>query len=261
VRCTDWTLHERRFCKTTSTTIVRTHRKGGVAVNETWVPSAQGHFIRRLRRGVQAALFAVMCSVTFAGGSGCAWKPEIIYVDPALTSNDLVTGKIAVMPVKFDNEKAIPNERFKTVQSLVRAIQQLRKDIPMTTNDSHTKALNLALEEEAQWLRVYDYDPTNPKPELLQQYRETLAARYLILSRLNYDQRTGGGGGKMPSSTTESTLSGRVSILDMTTGRTVWEGEFSSTRGGMDTISDPRPSAHALPFFSTIVKAWPGGPT
>lgn len=230
-------------------------------MDETCLRSMRGHYLRRMRRGAQAALFAVLCSVTFASGSGCAWKPEIIYIDPKLTSNDLVTGKIAVMPVKFDKENIIPSERFKTVQSLVRAIQQLRADIPMVTNDSHNKALNLSLEEEAQWLKVYEYDASNPNPEQLAQYKESLGARYLILSRLNYDQRIGGGGGRMPSSTVESTLTGRVSILDMTTGRTVWEGEFASTRGGMDTISDPRPSAHALPFFSTFVKDWPGGAT
>ncbi len=105
-------------------------------------------------------------------------------------------------------------------------------------------------------LRIYDVSGSDPNA--FAEYRQSLNVRYVILSRLNYDQRVVGGGGRLPNRTTESTLSGTVSILDVTEGHVVWEGKFSTTRSGIDTIVDPSPSVHALPFFSTFVKAWPG---
>ena len=207
------------------------------------------------RRRAFGILMALIPAVMIAPLSACAWKPEIVRADPTLTSRDLVNGKIAIMPVKFDNDKATPKERYRTVSGLRRAVQQLREDIPVMSNPTLNKALEGSLEEEAVMLRIYDI--TGSDPNAFTEYRQSLGARYLILSRLNYDQRDVGGGGRLPNSTTESTLSGTVSILDVTEGRVVWEGKFSTTRSGVDTIVDPSPSVHALPFFSTFVKAWP----
>jgi len=214
--------------------------------------SSRFNQIRRRIFGIFMALIPAMMIIAL---SACAWKPEIVRADPMLSSRDLVNGKIAIMPVKFDNDKATPKERYKTVSGLRRAVQQLRNDIPVMSNPTLNKALEGSLEEESVMLRIYDI--TGSDPNAFTEYHQSLGARYVILSRLNYDQRVVGGGGRLPNNTTESTLSGNVSILDVTNGRVVWEGKFSTTRSGVDTVVDPSPSVHALPFFSTFVKAWP----
>ena len=210
-------------------------------------------------RGVWRWCFPVLVAVVPVILSACVWKPEIVTADPSFTSSELVAGKNAVMPVKFDNDKAIPAERAKMAGGLLRAIVQLRSDIPSLTNPAHTRAIQGSIDDEAVFLRAYDYDEKTGDPKSLESFRESLGARYLILSRLHYEQQVAGTGQSMGHSTVESTLSGTVSILDTNTGKTVWAGTFSSTRGGVDTLVDPRPSAHALPFFSTFVKEWPGG--
>ena len=108
------------------------------------------------RRRAFGILMALIPAVMIAPLSACAWKPEIVRADPTLTSRDLVNGKIAIMPVKFDNDKATPKERYRTVSGLRRAVQQLREDIPVMSNPTLNKALEGSLEEEAVMLRIYD---------------------------------------------------------------------------------------------------------
>jgi len=139
----------------------------------------------------------------------------------------------------------------------IRALRQNRQDIPIASNATHDRALQGALEEEAKFMRVYEDGGTDPSK--LAELKAGLDARYFALSRLHYEQ-VAHGAGSMGGNTVESTLSGKVSIVDTTTGAVVWEGEFSSTRSGVDTLVDPHPSAHALPFFSTFVRAWPHQP-
>jgi hypothetical protein len=158
------------------------------------------------------------------------------------------------MPVKFDNDKAIPKERASCNWNLGRALKQNREDIPIVSTPQLEKARNGGLEEEAAMLKIYEQGGT--EPNALASYRETIGARYLILSRLHYEQKAIHGGGQLTDAV-ESTLSGNVSIVDTTTAHVVWEAHFETTRSGMDTLVDPSPSRHALPFFSTIVNAWP----
>jgi hypothetical protein len=202
-------------------------------------------------------LIALMPVLLLGAIAGCAWKPTILRADPALTSKDLVSGRMAIMPVKFDNDKANPTERALMAASFVRASLQNREDIPLASSAAHDRALQGALEEEAVFMRVYDEGGTDPSR--LAQIKASLNARYFVLSRLHYEQLAHGGG-SMAGNTVESTLSGKVSIVDTTSGAIVWEGEFSSTRSGVDNQVDPHPSAHALPFFSTFVRAWPNQP-
>jgi len=209
---------------------------------------------RPLRRAAATILVALMPAVFLGPLAGCAWTPTNVHADPALTSHDLVQGKIAIMPVKFDNDKATPKERSYMVVKLIRAVQQSREDIPLATNTVLHQAHQGALEEEAKFLHVYDDGGTDPSR--LAPLKESLDARYFVLSRLHYDQTTHGGA----STIVESTLSGKVSIVDTTTGAAVWEGEFSTTRSNIDNLVDPHPSVHALPFFSTFVRAWPVNP-
>ena len=182
--------------------------------------------------------------------AGCTWKPEIVHNDPTFTSHDLVDGKLAIMPVKFDNDKAKIQERIRCVQLFWRAVQQTREDIPLVSTATLNDAISGDLDQEAKLLQIYDAKLDDPKA--IAPFHDSIPARYLVLSRLNYDQHSVGDGRLV-----ESTLTGNVSILDTTTGRIVWEGKFSSTKSGIDTVMDPSPSKHGLAFFSTFVNGWP----
>lgn len=207
------------------------------------------------RRRALGLLGALMPAVLLPPLSGCAWKPEIVHADPSLTSNDLVQGKMVVMPVKFDSDQFKPQERSLCGLLFVRAVRQNREDIPLVSSDKINNAFNGSLEDEAELLKIYEKGAMDANA--IAAFGQSIGARYLVLTRLNYDQRAVGGGGRMANSTTESTLNGDVSILDTTTGNIVWQGTFSSTKSAIDTIVDPSPSKHGLPFFSTFVKAWP----
>ncbi|TKC98253.1 hypothetical protein [Polyangium fumosum] len=204
-----------------------------------------------------ALLLASMPVLGLGALAGCAWQPTILRVDPALTSKDLVGGKIAIMPVKFDDDKVGPQERSLMAAAFVRAVLQTREDIHLASSASHDRALQGALEEEAKFMRVYEEGGT--EPARLAELTASLNARYFALSRLHYEQAVHGGG-NMAGNTVQSTLSGRVSLVDTKSGAVVWEGEFVSTRSGVDTQVDPHPSMHALPFFSTFVRGWPNQP-
>lgn len=211
----------------------------------------------RLKRAAATMLVAAMPVLGLGVVAGCAWKPTILRADPSLASKDLVTGRITIMPVKFDSDKIGPRERALMAGQFLRAARQNRQDIPIASNAAHDRALQGALEEETKFLRVYEDGGTTP--DRLAEFKASLDARYFVLSRLHYEQEVHGGG-RMGGDTVQSTLSGKVSIVDTTSGAVVWEGEFSSTRSGVDTLVDPHPSAHALPFFSTFVRAWPDQP-
>ncbi|MDI1445624.1 hypothetical protein [Polyangium sp. 6x1] len=210
-----------------------------------------------MKRAAATILLAAMPVLGLGVVTGCAWKPTILRADPSLTSKDLVTGRVAIMPVKFDDERVGPRERALLAGQFVRALRQNRQDIPIASSAAHDRALQGALEEEALFRRVYDDGGTDPSR--LTELKATVSARYFILSRLHYEQ-VPHGAGSMGGNTVESTLSGKVSIVDTTSGGVVWEGEFQSTRSGVDNMVDPHPSAHALPFFSTFVRAWPAQP-
>lgn len=182
--------------------------------------------------------------------AGCTWKPEIVQSDPSLTSRDLVEGKLAIMPVKFDNDKAKIQERIRCLQLFLRAVRQTREDIRLVASPTMNDALNGSLDSEAKMLQIYDAKLDDPKA--IAPFIESIPARYLVLTRLNYDQHSVGDGQLV-----ESTLTGNVSILDATNSRIVWEGKFSSTKSGIDTVVDPSPSKHGLAFFSTFVNGWP----
>lgn len=215
------------------------------------VPSSA--WLGRLKRAASMMFIASMPVLGLGVLSGCAWKPTVLRADPAFTSKDLVTGRIVIMPVKFDTENINPRERSLVVAQFIRATRQNRQDIPIASNAEHDRALQGALQEEAKYLRVYEDGGTDPSR--LAELKASLDARYFVLARLHYEQAM-----RMGGSTTESTLTGKVSIVDTTSGAVVWEGEFSSTRSGVDTMVDPHPSAHALPFFSTFVRGWPEQP-
>jgi len=219
-------------------------------------PFTSSTYVARVKRAAFTMLVAAMPVLSLGAVAGCAWKPTILRADPGLTSKDLVTGRIAIMPVKFDNDKATPKERALMNASFVRAVLQNREDINLVSSAKHDRALQGALAEEAVFLRVYDEGGT--EPSRLAELKAAAGARYFALSRLHYEQATHGG--NLGGNIIESTLSGKVSLVDTTTGAVVWEGEFSSTRSGVDTLVDPHPSRHALPFFSTFVRAWPNQP-
>ncbi|MRG97931.1 hypothetical protein [Polyangium spumosum] len=220
-------------------------------------PAPPSGWLFRLKRAASMMFIASMPVFGLGVLSGCAWKPTILRVDPAFTSKDLVTGRIVIMPVKFDTEKVGPRERALMAAQFIRAARQNRQDIPIASNAEHDRALQGALEEESKFLRVYEEGGTDPSR--LANLKASLDARYFVLSRLKYEQSVHGGG-RMGGNTVESTLTGKVSLVDTTSGAVVWEGEFSSTRSGVDTMVDPHPSAHALPFFSTFVRGWPAQP-
>lgn len=211
--------------------------------------------LRYLTRAASTILLAAMPMLCLGTVAGCAWKPTIIHADPALTSRDLVSGKMTIMPVKFDTDKATPKERALMAAAFTRAALQNREDIPLASSAMHDQALQGALKEEALFMQVYDQGGADPSKLAALKQSASLNARYFVLSRLHYEQETHAG--STMGNTVQSTLSGRVSIVDTTSGAVVWEGEFSSTRSGVDNLVDPHPSAHALPFFSTFVDAWP----
>ncbi|MDC3957419.1 hypothetical protein [Polyangium jinanense] len=219
--------------------------------------SQSSKYLGRLKRAASTLLIAAMPVLGLGVVAGCAWTPTNLRVDPAFTSKELVTGRIAIMPVKFDTTHVGPRERSLVVAQFIRATRQNRQDIPIVSNAEHDQALQGALQEEAKYLRVYEEGGTDPSR--LAELKTSLNARYFVLARLHYEQVVHGAG-SMGGNAVESTLSGKVSIVDTTSGAIVWEGEFSSTRSGVDTQVDPHPSAHGLPFFSTFVRAWPKQP-
>lgn len=213
-------------------------------------------YSRRRVLGVFASVMtAILPAALFVPLTGCSWKAEVVHADPALTSDELVRGKIAILPVKFDTDKFKPQDRSMCAQLFIRAVRQNREDIPVVSSAKLDKALNGSLEEEAEFVKIYE--PGGMDPAAIAALGQSMGVRYLILTRLNYDQRAVGGGGRMANSTTESTLNGDVSILDSTTGHVVWQGKYSSTKSGIDTVVDPSPGKHGLPFFSTFVNTWP----
>jgi hypothetical protein len=203
----------------------------------------------RLRRGALGLLVAV----ALAASPGCAWKPEIVTADPTLSYGGLAAGKLTVMPVKFDSDQIIPPERYNVYQGLSASIRHVRSDLPLVSNDVVQKAAAGAPQELGTIMGVYSDGVVDPA--LLASLRSSLGARYLVLSRLSYEQRPVGG-----LSTVESTLSGTVSLLDAESGHVVWAGKFTSTRSGIDSMNAPHPSSLAVPFFSTIVDGWPSAP-
>jgi hypothetical protein len=133
------------------------------------------------------------------------------------------------------------------------SITKVRRDIPIVSHTVVQAALHGSPKETALIMSIYNEG--GPDPALLASLRQAIGARYLVLSRLSYDQHPVGS----PANTVESTLAGTVSLLDMVSGQVVWEGKFTSTKSGVDSLISPLPSVHAQPFFSTIVDAWPSG--
>lgn len=231
-------------------------------------------------------LTALALTLGLALTAGCARSIDSVHADPSLTFREFQRGRVALLPVAARAKEVTLQELSFLDEILRAAFDERAHGLRRVPEARVVRAIGTDLTNWDTVVRFANTGKTDARA--VSRLGAAVGAKYLVFTTVDYEEIWNPLGdfektfmyqsGKNPwprgegdwkvfgrkaryqgSALTTSEIVAAVTVIDVETGQTRWEGKHHVARAVGNTRQDPRPSKLAWPLFSQMAAALPHG--